>query len=78
MVKTITIMDDAYEILKRMKKKDESFSELIRRFNKEQKTDLTKWFGILKGSKKRVKEFQEETRRIRNEISQDIEKRKFD
>ena len=29
--KTITIMDDAYELLARNKKKDESFSDVVRR-----------------------------------------------
>jgi len=29
--KTITIMDDAYELLVRNKKKDESFSDVVRR-----------------------------------------------
>ena len=29
--KTLTIMEDAYELLKRQKRKDESFSEVIRR-----------------------------------------------
>ena len=32
--KTITIMEDAYEILNRMKTEDESFSEVIRKLAK--------------------------------------------
>ena len=40
MVKTITIMDDAYEALKRLKKKDESFSDIIRRVGKEKKMNF--------------------------------------
>lgn len=69
MVKTITIMDDAYEILKKQKEGEESFSEVIRRLNKEQKTDLKRWFGALKNID------QERFRKIREQTSKDIEER---
>ncbi len=75
MVKTITIMNDAYEVLKRLKKKDESFSDVIRRVGNEQKTDLTRWVGVLKGDKQRVREFQTSIRKTREEVSADVEKR---
>ncbi len=44
--KTITIMEDAYEKLAREKRKDESFSDVIRRITSNN-NDLTKFFGIL-------------------------------
>ncbi|MCF7871949.1 antitoxin VapB family protein [Candidatus Woesearchaeota archaeon] len=43
--KTITIMEDAYELLRKAKKDDESFSDVIRRIaNKE--TNIEKFFGV--------------------------------
>ena len=44
--KTITIMEDAYEVLVRNKGRDESFSDLIRR--KFKKQDLSKYIGAWK------------------------------
>ncbi len=41
--KTISIMDDAYEILLKAKRKDESFSDVIRRMSA--KKDITKYIG---------------------------------
>ena len=75
MVKTITIMDDAYQALKKIKDEDESFSEVIRKLTSEQKIDLPKWVGVLKSDKKRVEEARAEVRRIREDISKDIEAR---
>ncbi|MBS3136004.1 antitoxin VapB family protein [Candidatus Woesearchaeota archaeon] len=46
--KTITIMDDAYELLTCNKRKDESFSDVIRRsFTK--KVDIMRFAGIWNG-----------------------------
>lgn len=75
MVKTITIMNDAYEMLKRSKGKDESFSEVIRKLSSKQHTDLTRFLGILKGGKKEAEEFKERVRKIREKTSKDIEER---
>jgi len=44
--KTITIMEDAYERLAKEKRKDESFSDVIRRITNK-KNDLDRFFGIL-------------------------------
>ncbi len=46
--KTISIMDDAYELLLKAKRKDESFSEVIRRMTA--KKDITKYIGVWKMS----------------------------
>lgn len=46
--KTISIKDSVYEILKRSKKEDESFSDVIERLAKEKNIDLMSFFGGLK------------------------------
>ena len=46
MVKTITVTDDAYEALKKMKTEGESFSEVIRRVAKPT-FNLKDYLGIL-------------------------------
>ncbi len=43
--KTITIMDDAYELLKSRKRKDESFSAVLRREIGKSKKPLTDFAG---------------------------------
>ncbi len=46
--KTITIMDDAYDLLTDNKLKEESFSEEIRRiFSKKKAKKLSDFFGII-------------------------------
>lgn len=54
--KTITIMEDAYELLKAEKQSNESFSEVIRRNIKKRKT-IWDFVGIL--SDKEADELQE-------------------
>ncbi len=73
MVKTITVTDDAYEMLRKMKSGDESFSEVIKRIAKP-RVNLRDYFGILpkediKGARKSLKE-------RRKRISKSIEARK--
>ena len=46
MVKTITVTNDAYEALKKLKMGDESFSEVIRRVAKPT-FNIKDYFGIL-------------------------------
>lgn len=75
MVKTITIMNDAYELLKKLKDKEESFSDVIRKLGKREGVNLVKWFGVLKGDEKRVQEFQTAVKKIRLEASRDMEER---
>lgn len=50
-VKTITITETAYNALKRLKKADQSFSEIIIEVAEEKKGDISGFLGILKGSK---------------------------
>ncbi len=66
-------MDDAYEILKKTKHKDESFSEVIRRISSSQKMDIKKWLGKLNNND--IEETRIKIKKIRQETSEDIEKR---
>src|SRR3989338_5981664 len=50
-VKTITITEEAYEALRRIKERDRSFSEVIIEITRGNKNNLDKFFGVLKGSK---------------------------
>lgn len=72
MVKTITIMDDAYELLKGMKEESESFSDVIRKCALNKTVNLKKWVGILGTEEKRLKEFKATITKLRQEASQDI------
>ncbi|MBI3334401.1 antitoxin VapB family protein [Candidatus Pacearchaeota archaeon] len=51
MVKTITIREEAYNALKRLKKREQSFSEIIIEIaGEKRKIDICDFFGILKDS----------------------------
>jgi predicted CopG family antitoxin len=45
--KTLTIMEDAYEMLKAAKKENESFSDVIRREFSSKKNDLKRFWGSI-------------------------------
>lgn len=75
MVKTITIMDDAYNLLNKMKSKDESFSDIIRKLAKKNTLDLRKWLGAIDGGEERAKEMKEIVKNTRKRISQGIRMR---
>lgn len=75
MVKTITIMNDAYEALKSKKGKEESFSDIIRRMCKEKKIDLKEWLGALKGGESRARTMNIEIMKERARMSKDIDER---
>jgi len=63
--KTITIMEDAYEMLVKQKNKDESFSEVIRRIC--EKKALEKYFGALKDMPlKDFRKFEESINKMRD------------
>jgi len=48
--KTISIRDDVYNLLKGAKRDEESFSDVIERLVKKDKTNLSEYFGALKDS----------------------------
>ena len=66
-------MDDAYNLLKKMKHKDESFSEIIRKLASKNTVDLTKWLGIINGGEERAGEFKKTTKEIRKRLSRSVE-----
>jgi predicted CopG family antitoxin len=49
-VKTIAVNDDVYRVLKKVKKEDESFSDLIERLLSSGGVSLKGYFGALKDS----------------------------
>lgn len=70
-IKSLTITEDAYETLKRLKYDEESFSEVILRIGKSNASLLDKYFGILKGTEKDAENWK---KRIRAERARaDIE-----
>ena len=73
-VKTITVTEDAYESLKRLKHEDESFSEVIKRLAGK-KMLVKDLLGILKKSPEEHEEFIKRVKRIREEMSKDMGER---
>ena len=69
--KTITITENAYDFIKRLKAEEESFSDLFIRLAKE-KNPLERYFGVLKGN---VKEAEARMKKIRAETSAGFERR---
>jgi len=62
--KTISIKDSVYEILKRSKKEDESFSDVIERLAKEKNIDFMSFFGGLK-DKEVLESIEKDSKKIR-------------
>ncbi|OYT29363.1 MAG: antitoxin [Thermoprotei archaeon] len=50
-MKTLTIRDDVYEKLVKLKKEGESFSDLLERLLSREKVSLREFYGSLKDSK---------------------------
>jgi predicted CopG family antitoxin len=65
--KTISILDEAYENLKREKEKDESFSDVILRLTN-RKGSIRECLGKWKMSDEEVKEFRDELKRAWKEF----------
>ena len=75
-VKTITITEEAYEALRRMKMESESFSRGILRVSQEKKINpVVKYFGVLKDSKKEMAELRRKIKERRAEIDKEAEER---
>ncbi|MCX9081816.1 MAG: antitoxin VapB family protein [Candidatus Methanoperedens sp.] len=62
--KTISIREDVYNILSRLKRENESFSDVIWKLTKKRKPNLKDYFGGLKDSKA-IKEIKEDCKKIR-------------
>ena len=76
MVKTLTITEDAYNALKRLKYGEKSFSEVIIEITKERKGDIREFYGILKDSKEGLADMMKKIRERRNEIEKEIDGRR--
>ncbi len=75
-VKTITVTEEAYEALKRLKMENESFSQGILRVSQEKKINpVVKYFGVLKDSKKEMVELRRKIKERRAEIDKEAEER---
>lgn len=62
--KSISIKDDVYKLLKDERQEDESFSDVIERLLKKDKTDLSEYFGSLKDNPL-LDVLEEDSRKIR-------------
>ncbi len=62
--KTISIKDDVYKLLRDARRDDESFSDVIERLLKKDKTDLSEYFGALKDNPL-LDELEEDSKKIR-------------
>jgi predicted CopG family antitoxin len=74
-VKTITIKEDAYNVLAGMKKADESFSDVILRIGVEKTFTAKDLFGKLKMSDAEFKKLKEHVRKMREEMNKEMEER---
>ncbi|MDO8556098.1 MAG: antitoxin VapB family protein [Nanoarchaeota archaeon] len=75
MVKTITIMDDAYTLLKAKKGPDESFSDIIRKLCQKPAFDIRSIVGILPGGDEQSKKLQKAIKQQREQATIDYQKR---
>jgi len=69
--KTISIREEVYNILKSLKRENESFSDVIGKLAKKRKLDLSQYFGVLKDSKV-LNEIEEDYKKIRASARQRI------
>ena len=74
-VKTITITENAYNSLKKLKHGEQSFSEIIIEVTKEKHGSLDRFFGILKGSEKELDKLKESVKSYRKKFDMDSGKR---
>ncbi len=73
-VKTITITENAYNTLKRMKHGDESFSEVITRIGSGKKS-IVDFLGLLKDSESSAEELHKRTKEVRKRVSESFRRR---
>ena len=69
-IKSLTITEDAYDVLNRLKLTNESFSDVIVRIGKGNSSLLNKYFGILK--EKDADEWIKEIKKQRAKVSQEF------
>ncbi|MEK6857400.1 MAG: antitoxin VapB family protein [Nanoarchaeota archaeon] len=74
-IKSLTITENAYDVLSRLKHGNESFSDVIIRIGDEKSVDLEKYFGILKGGEKKAEELISTIKKRRIEFEEDYTKK---
>ena len=74
-IKSLTITEDAYEILKHLKHGDESFSDVILRIGKEKRDNIEKYFGIFKRSQAETEAMIVRVKDRRKEITKEFDER---
>ena len=72
--KTITITEDAYTLIKRLKHGDESFSDLFKRLGSRQAT-VKDVLGALKHTPEEARAFADRIKEIRKELNKDFTRR---
>ena len=72
-VKTITVTEEAYNTLRKLKEDEESFSRVIIRLSERKRVDLKRYAGIL--SEKRAEELKKLAKNVRERASKDTEER---
>ncbi|MEM2914836.1 MAG: antitoxin VapB family protein [Candidatus Bathyarchaeia archaeon] len=65
--KNISIADEVYQILCKLKRDDESFTELIRRLAHGEDIKIDEFFGVLKHRTEMLQNLQDDVRRIRKQ-----------
>ena len=73
-VKTITVTENSYRSIIRLKKETESFSELFMRLGGEHRS-IRDIFGILKHDAQGSSEFKRRVKRIREDMGKSMEER---
>ena len=74
-IKSLTITESAYDVLKRLKYGDESFSDAIIRIGQEKTVDVKKYFGILKGGEIKARKLIGDIKKRRIEFDKSFEKK---
>lgn len=72
--KTLTVTENAYDAIKRLKQGDESFSDLFLRLGRRYVT-IKEIAGILKDTPEEAAEFRNRMRQIREELGEGLNKR---
>ena len=73
MVKTITITEDAYVKIKKIKRDGESFSELFARLAEGKKGDISDFFGALKLTEDKIVVERKRWKNAREKLDKDLE-----
>ncbi len=72
-IKSLTITEEAYDTLKRLKREDESFSKTIIRVGKTGTGNLTKYLGLLKDDERTTEEMIAEVKENRRKTIKEFD-----